>query len=280
MFGYIKVNKMELKYREFITYKGYYCGICMSLKRKFSEISRLSLNYDTTFLQLILSSLYEPKNNGYTSRCIAHPHKKELIIENDISEYSAAINVILSYYKLKDDYMDDGNIKAKLAMVSLKKSFEKAKRLYPEKAEKINESLGKLFLLEEEKCADIDQVSSEFGRLMADIFSYKDDVFKNTLEALGFNLGKYIYIVDAYEDRIADREEGKYNPFFHVEESNEFKENIKNQLRFILSCIDREIQKLPIIINRGIIDNILYSGMTLRLEKALGERLEIIEEEE
>lgn len=280
MFGYVKINKMELKLREYMIYKGYYCGICMCLKKDFGELSRLSLNYDTTFLQLILSSLYEPANKSYSSRCISHPQKKEMIIENEISAYSAAMNVILSYYKLEDDYVDDKSIKAKIAMMGLSSAFKKASDLYPEKSVLIKESLKRLYDLEKEDCRDIDLVSSEFGRLMAVVFGYKEDVFRKTLEVLGFNLGKYIYIVDAYEDRIVDRKEKKYNPFLDVKETDEFTENVKNQLRFILSCVDKEIEKLPIIVNKGIVDNILYSGMTMRLEKALGERLEIIEEDE
>lgn len=279
MFGYVKINKMELKFREYMIYKGYYCGICMSLKKEFGELSRFSLNYDIAFLQLVLSSLYEPKNNGYMSRCIAHPHKKEMIIENDISIYCAAMNVILAYYKLEDDYVDDKSVKAKIGMTGLGLAFKKAKNLYPEKARLIKESLDRLCKLEQENCKDIDLVSSEFGRLMAVVFAYKEDVFKKTLEAVGFNLGKYIYVVDAYEDRLKDREEGSYNPFFDETENDEFKEGVKNQLRFILSCVDMEIDKLPIIINKGILENILYSGMTMRLEKALGERLEVIKEE-
>ena len=60
MFGYIRTNKMELKHREILTYKGYYCGICMTLKKEYGNLSRLSLNFDTTFLQILLTSLYEP----------------------------------------------------------------------------------------------------------------------------------------------------------------------------------------------------------------------------
>ena len=37
MFGYIRTNKMELKHREILTYKGYYCGICMTLKKEYGN---------------------------------------------------------------------------------------------------------------------------------------------------------------------------------------------------------------------------------------------------
>lgn len=279
MFGYVRINKPELKIREYSTYKGLYCGICMALKENFGEISRLSLNYDMTFLQLVLTSLYEPKSDAYMARCIAHPHKKEMIIENEISLYCAAMNVILSYFKLEDDINDDKSFKAMAGKVGISRAFKKAKAMYPEKTEFIKEKLEALYKLESEKSDDIDKLSSEFGHIMGELFRFKDDVFGKVLYRLGFNLGKYIYIVDAFEDVKEDIEKNRYNPFSLKVNEESFKEWIKDQVRFMLSCVDRELDMLPIIVNKGIIDNIVYSGIVLRFEQALGERLEEIEEE-
>ena len=46
MFGYVKINKMDLTFREYEHYRGYYCGLCKYLKDNHGEISRLSLNYN------------------------------------------------------------------------------------------------------------------------------------------------------------------------------------------------------------------------------------------
>ena len=43
MFGYVKINKMDLTFREYEHYRGYYCGLCKYLKDNHGEISRLSL---------------------------------------------------------------------------------------------------------------------------------------------------------------------------------------------------------------------------------------------
>ena len=43
MFGYVRINKMDLTFREFDYYKGYYCGLCKYLKETHGEVSRLSL---------------------------------------------------------------------------------------------------------------------------------------------------------------------------------------------------------------------------------------------
>lgn len=268
MFGYIKTNKMELKYREILAYKGYYCGICMTLKREYGNLSRLSLNYDTTFLQILLTSLYEPQDYGEKLRCMAHPHKKEVIITNEISKYCSAMNIILTYYKLKDDVEDDNSIKAKTLIRFIQSSFDKAKSEYAKKADDIGELLNQLWDLEKEESRDIESLANLFGDIMGIVFEYKDDIFSKTMYQIGFYLGKYIYIVDAFEDLEEDLKKNKYNPFAEQELD---KEAVKQQLFFLLAGVTDELDRLPLIRNKGIIDNILFSGIVQRLNKAMNE---------
>lgn len=276
MFGYIKTNKMELKHREILEYKGYYCGICMTLKEEYGNLSRLSLNFDTTFLQILLTSLYEPEDTGQMKRCISHPQKKEAVITNQISSYASAMNIILTWYKLEDDWNDDRSLKAKSMMTVIKSGFERARKKYPKQEAAVKKYLQELSEHEKVKSQDIEEMSNIFGYIMAEIFSYKEDVFAKHLYQTGFYIGKYIYIVDAFEDLAQDKEKGKYNPFLkRTAEENfqeeEFKEEIKQQLFFILGMACMELDKLPLFRNKGIIDNIMYSGITIRLNKALGE---------
>ena len=35
MFGYVTVNKPELKFKEFDMYQAYYCGLCRVLREKY-----------------------------------------------------------------------------------------------------------------------------------------------------------------------------------------------------------------------------------------------------
>ena len=61
MFGYVLINKEELKFKEYDVYKSYYCGLCQTLNNRSGRFSQLTLNYDMTFLQLLLTGLYEPE---------------------------------------------------------------------------------------------------------------------------------------------------------------------------------------------------------------------------
>ena len=60
MFGYVVINKPELKIKDFDKYQEYYCGLCQSLKQNHGRRGQLTLNYDLNFVGILLSSLYEP----------------------------------------------------------------------------------------------------------------------------------------------------------------------------------------------------------------------------
>ena len=264
MFGYVTINKMELKFKEYYSYKGYYCGLCKRLKTKFGNKSRLTLNYDMTFLILLLSSLYEPSNKIYNERCIVHPSKKQLIIQNEITDYAASLNVILSYYNLIDDWNDDRDYKSLAAASALKREFKKSSSELKEISEIMKLRIENISKLEKEDVEDIDAVSNEFGHLMEEMFLYKKDNWENSLRRIGFYLGKYIYFIDAYEDMKKDEENKSYNPFnkINVEDKEKYARNL---LMLNLSLLSDEIEKLPLIQDKGIIDNIIYSGILNRL---------------
>lgn len=263
MFGYVTINKMELKFKEYYSYKGYYCGLCKRLKTKFGNKSRLTLNYDMTFLILLLSSLYEPSNKIYNERCIVHPSKKQLIIQNEITDYAASLNVILSYYNLIDDWNDDRDYKSLAAASALKREFKKSSSGLKEISEIMKLRIENISKLEKEDVEDIDAVSNEFGHLMEEMFLYKKDNWENSLRRIGFYLGKYIYFIDAYEDMKKDEENKSYNPFnkINVEDKGKYARNL---LMLNLSLLSDEIEKLPLVQDKGIIDNIIYSGILNR----------------
>ncbi len=266
MFGYVTINKMELKFKEYYSYKGYYCGLCKCLKTKYSNKSRMTLNYDMTFLILLLSSLYEPENRIYNERCMVHPGKKQLIIQNEITEYAASINIILSYFNMLDNWQDDKDYKALAAMKLLTGEFRKSSAELSEKTAIIKERLGNISALEKSGTKDIDAVSNEFGHLMEEIILYKKDEWEKNLRKVGFYLGKFIYYIDAYDDMKKDEENNSYNPFNSLEADDRV-QYAKNLIMLNLSFLSDEIEKLPLVQDKGTIDNIIYSGLINKLEK-------------
>ncbi|WP_373599950.1 DUF5685 family protein [Paraclostridium bifermentans] len=275
MFGYVRINKMDLTFREFDTYKGYYCGLCKYLKQNHGEISRLSLNYDITFLILLLTSVYRPKSTVTQEVCIANPIKKKSRIINEITEYAASMNVLLTYYKLEDNLNDDKGIKDIFAYNIYKGKLKKAYEKYPEKANYIKKQLEELQRLESENSTNIDEVSNTFGNLMGEIFAYKNDEHEYNLRTVGFNIGKYIYVLDAYEDLDKDVKKGRYNPFIEYKDKKDvLSKRVDKLISISLGYLAQAIDNLHIKLNIGIIENIIYSGVYLRYKNILNEGCE------
>jgi len=272
MFGYVVVNKGEMKFKEFDIYRSYYCGLCRALKAGYGALGQISLTYDMTFLVMLLSSLYEPEVKRGMTRCIAHPFEKHPTSSNEFSAYGADMNVLFSYYKCLDDWKDDGKI-LKLAYSKLiRKSYHKISGQYAEKVKRMDALMREFGQKEKENVEDIDKMAGLFGELMAEMFAVKKDEWENNLRGLGSYLGKFIYLLDAYEDLEEDIKSGRYNPLKSRHENPDFEEEIKTILTMMMAGCCEEFEKLPIIDNVEILRNILYSGVWYRYEAAQEKR--------
>ena len=142
MFGYVMINKGDLKVRELETYQSFYCGLCQKLKERYGLSGQLTLSYDLTFVVLLLTGLYEPKVKKGTTHCVIHPLKKQPIQVDVFSDYAADMSILLNYYKCMDDWADEQKIDRRLFAELLKRKFGGLEASYSEKAEKVKELLG------------------------------------------------------------------------------------------------------------------------------------------
>ena len=107
MFGYVTVNKPEMKVKDYERYRMYYCGVCHALRNTDGAMGQMSLTYDSTFAAVLLTALYEPDTKMKEAACMVHPVGKKIYLENEIIQYIADMNLILTYYKCLDDWADD-----------------------------------------------------------------------------------------------------------------------------------------------------------------------------
>ena len=268
MFGYVLVNKPELKIREFEVYRSYYCGLCHALKSRYGNLSRLTLNYDMTFLVMLLSDLYDAEDNTTCGHCMLHPVKKHCSRRNEVTDYCADMCILLSYYKCLDDWKDEKKLSKKLMAGVLGKKCRKVKERYPEKAEFVENRLNMLSIVESSKADHIDKAARVFGEIMAEIFVYKDDRWKEDLYKIGFYLGKFIYLLDAYEDIENDIKSGAYNPFKGIYKNEDFDNQVLKLLLLMIGECTDAFERLPLVDNVEILRNILYSGVWVRFGKA------------
>lgn len=272
MFGYVLVNKPELKIKEFDAYRSHYCGLCRTLQERYGLAGRLTLNYDMTFLIMILADLYDAKESCECRRCIVHPFEKRDCRRSEVTDYCADMCVLLSYYKCRDDWKDEHKLKARLAMAALSRGAKKVARRYPEKADFIEKKMNMLDIVENAKELPIDKVAKVFGEIMAEVFVYKDDFWKDDLYKVGFYLGKFIYLLDAYEDIEQDIKTGDYNPFKQLYRNVEFDDQVLNLLLLMIGECTDAFERLPLVENTEILRNILYSGVWVRYGKAKVEK--------
>mgnify|MGYP006920895748 CR=1 FL=1 len=276
MFGYIIFNKPELRFREYDDYRACYCGICKSLKKKYGIRGQISLNYDAVFITLLLTGLYEPENVCERRRCLVHPFKKHNTVSNIYSEYSADMSLYLTYYKCMDDWKDDKKIFRLLYASSLKRKTKDILKRYPGKCGRITEELKKLSEYEKDNSYDIDKVSGCFGRIMAEIYAYDNDIWEKSLRKIGFYIGKFVYIMDAYDDIESDIKSGSYNVLKgrydevfskesgSADKEQEFMDECFRILSMMMAECSKEFEKLPVIMHSGLLRNILYSGVWCR----------------
>lgn len=274
MFGYIVVNKPEMKFREFAQYQSYYCGLCRTLKEKYGRTGQLTLSYDMTFLVMLLTGLYEPETKTGCTRCIAHPFEKHPTSRNQYTEYAADVNIILSYYKCMDDWLDEKKVGKYLFASMLRKKHNRIAEQYPKKVLTIYENLERIHQCEKSNDCSIDKVSGYFGEIMAELFVYKEDEWATSLRKIGFYMGKFIYLLDAYDDIETDLKKGNYNPFAKLYESDTFEEDAKQILTMMMAECSREFETLPILWNVDILRNVLYAGVWTRFELTHQKRVE------
>lgn len=274
MFGYIIINKAEMKFKEFDVYQAYYCGICRDLKRKYGAAGQVSLSYDMTFLAILLTGLYEPETKVGSCKCIAHPFENHETRNNIFTEYAADMNTLFAYYKCRDDWEDEKKLWKLAYGRILEGKVGKQLQVYQEKLKKISLLMQDFSEAEQSESADIDTMAGLFGKVMAEIVTPREDEWSDNLRAFGFFLGKFIYLCDAYEDVEKDMKKNAFNPLKRRYESPDFEEGCKTILMMMMSECCREFEKLPILENVEILRNILYSGVWCRYEAVHEKRME------
>lgn len=274
MFGYVVVNKQELRFREFDLYRSYYCGLCRELKHSYGMWGQLTLSYDLTFLALLLSSLYEEETKAGECRCGMHPVRRQPVRRNRFTAYGADMNLLLTYYKCQDDWMDEKKWSKKALGGMLKRNAEAVKERYPKKARVIQECLAGIGDCETRGSKNLDEASGLFGDIMGEVFVFRQDEWEGELRRMGFFLGKFVYLMDAYEDVEKDTKEGNYNPFGAWYQKPQFEEDCKGVLTMMMAECSRSFERLPLVEYTEILRNILYSGVWLRYEQVQEKRRE------
>lgn len=214
MFGYVRPFRPELKCKDYDLYKATYCGLCRCLRRRYGLIAPMFLNFDFTFLALLL---WEPEESftPCRGRCHGNPLRKlPMCPDSEALDLAADESVILAWWKLRDSVRDDGffgGLPARTLSVLLGPAYRKAARRRPEFDRTVRTCLEELTALEKENCPSLDRTADTFARLLQSA-APDDGERGRVLEQLLYHLGRWIYLADARDDLEEDKLSGRYNP--------------------------------------------------------------------
>ena len=109
----------------------------------------------------------------------------------------------------------------------------------------------------------------------------KDEKAKRTLSWLGYNIGRWIYIIDAYNDLEKDIKKNNYNTFRYKYDGKTFeeikpllKEKLKMSLTFTLENASSAYDLLKVYKNKEILDNIIYHALITKPNSIFGDENE------
>lgn len=269
MFGYINVNREKLDPADSSMYQSYYCGLCRVLKEEFGRKGQMLLNYDMAFLIVLLTGLYELEDKKHEFICAVHPSKKQTARCNEATSYAAAMNVLLSAKNFEDDWNDNRSYTKKALLQMFKKDYERVRGKYPRQERAVTKYLHSLERAEKCRERNVDAVAGLTGEMLGEIFAWReDDIWAEELRCLGFYMGKFIYLMDAYEDIDKDEKNHCYNVLSLMQQETEqdFETFSGLMLTSMIAECAKSFERLPILLHAEICRNILYSGVWTKYE--------------
>lgn len=267
MFGYVRPITAELKVRELEDYKAVYCGLCRVMGKRHGFLARFTLNYDFAFLAMLLAAGNEPCAPK-RCRCPAHPlRRRKMCLQMPELDVAADESMILSYHKLRDDAADKGSLRglpARVAAAALRPAYRKAAAARPEFDRKVKACLEELHILEREKCPSLDRPADTFARILqAAAPETGDDGRDRALGQLLYHVGRWIYLIDAWDDLEDDARSGAYNPVLerYEHKPGEHAQDMRVTLLHSRNLAASAYSLLPSSQWEGILSNILYLGL-------------------
>ncbi len=278
MFGYIRIHRPELKVWEDEAYKGIYCSLCKETGKRYGIFARMFLSYDTTFLALALMALNEEKVCFDKKRCPFNPAKKCNFCKEKQSElsFAADVSVLLLYHKIRDNIRDSTLFKGilfRILSLLILSSFKKAEKNAPEAAILADEYMQNQWAVEEKQSRSVDEAAEPTAILLSKLYSMGEtnNEQKIARERVGYHLGRWVYMIDAFDDIEKDRKSGNYNPFLLGKNADY--ESVKGDLLMTAGELTIAYESLKIQKFDNILRNVIFDGLFYETQRVYERRL-------
>ncbi len=280
MFGYIKTYKPEMKICEFDAYKAVYCTICKQLRKDYGVFARFTLNYDYTFLAMIRMTTLNSPVSVAKGRCPFNPMAKcnHIHCQDASLEYACAVAMMMVYYKWIDTKDDEGFWKRTLAFLLtpwVKRWHKKATKKAPELQKIMLEYYTCQQQVESNPDITFDESAHPTADILGKLFSYKiaDSSSNRILYSIGYNVGKWVYLIDALDDYQKDIRNNCFNPYkLRLGENVSIEQVVsfaKSQLNLCMDEACMAFDLLPKGNFHPILHNILFLGMDNQFKKII-----------
>ena len=264
--------------KDYAEYRAYYCGLCKSIGKINPQLMRLTVNYDIVMLSILAHNYAKIKPEAGMGRCVIHPiGKKFAILKHDqVQEKIVDINTILGYYKLKDDISDENSGKKKIAKDYIKGKYKKAAKRIPGFDSIISKIYEDFDIIQKNK-GNLSELIEKSAEMLSEVGKEACPGYDDSLDVFCRNLGRWIYLIDAYDDLWKDYKSNSYNPLILGKElTEEIVEDLTTMVRANLNDYIRKIRDsydtMDITISEGPLSNVIYLGLQARTDQVLENR--------
>ena len=270
MFGYVTVYKPELKVKEYEAYKGVYCTLCKEMGKEYGILSRFLLSYDGAFYVLYKMGLNNEIVTAEKSRCTFNPCKKcaKITCESDIYKLASTITVVLAYFKLVDNLKDSKGIKKQLLYFLLPYFLylkRKALKKYPDIFNEIEKGMKEQFEIEKDSNASLDKSAHPTAQMLGWLFAYNEcETTKQSAYDFGYQLGRVVYFLDAFDDYEKDTKENTYNP---LKNEKDYIETATMSINLSIGVLSQVYEEQNLNKFSPIIENVIYDGLNYQIER-------------
>lgn len=255
MFGYVTLDRKTLSADDFRRYHAYRRTLARALRQRHGPVAQLALSHDLTFLDVLLTDVYGDGRK-------AAPMDPRFA--NGFGGYTADMSVALAFHNAQDDWDDDHNYMALMALRHLRGRYAAVSHRYPRQCLAISHGLQQLQRCEAQRCADPTVPAGYFGQLTAEVVAPIKDARADALRQLGAGLGEFSYLMDAYDDLQADARAGRYNPLAALAQSPDYEQQCQALLQGAMARCLAGFEQLDTACRDTLLCNVLYSGVWQR----------------
>lgn len=259
MLGYLKPYPYELLGKHMLRYKSVYCGLCHNLSERYGQIPRLALTYDLTTFAVLMLAFEDEEAEPVLRPCAAIFARKEHPVApaSPPLDYAADMTLLLVNGRIRDDVADGENFfKCTGMSLTFKRSIRQAYENQPELAAYIEEHLA----LEREagQRNDREAAIEHFADVMGEIFlrapwpELFPREYRPVMRAVGADLGRWIYWMDAVEDEEEDRSKGLFNVIGEMT-----RDEVEGRMQALELSLDRNLALLPYQKDAELVQNLV-----------------------